>query len=228
MGTQAKLILMRHGQSLWNKENLFTGWVDIPLSSEGIEEALRAGRKMSSWQIDVIFASSLLRAQMTAMLVMSEHKADRMPVIVHSDNEFQKNCFEIHDAKIQEKIIPVYCAWQLNERMYGDLQGLNKQETMDKYGPEQVKMWRRSYDVAPPGGESLKMTADRVIPFFKSHIYPILRAGKNVFVSAHGNSLRAILMFLMQLSSDEVVHLELATGEPIVLIENNGFWVKES
>ena len=163
---KSKLILLRHGQSEWNKRDLFTGWVDIPLSWEGIIEAIEAGKKICDIPIDVIFVSSLVRAQMTAMIAMSEHKGGKIPVILHSGEGKLEEWAKIHNPKLEKETIPVYQAWELNERMYGDLQGLNKQATREKYGNEQVHIWRRSYDVPPPNGECLADTAARSIPFF--------------------------------------------------------------
>lgn len=227
MQKNSKLILMRHGQSEWNKQNLFTGWVDIPLSIEGIQEALRAGKKIADRPVDVIFVSSLVRAQMTAMLAMSEHKSGRVPVVMHDGEGKLEAWSKIYNPSAAEKMIPVYKSWELNERMYGKLQGLNKQETIDAYGPEQVKIWRRSYDIAPPEGESLEMTAARAVPYFQENVLPLLKAGKNVLISAHGNSLRAIVMHLLHLTKEQVLELELATGEPMVFSENAGKWTKE-
>jgi len=227
MDKKSNLILMRHGQSEWNKQNLFTGWVDIPLSVEGIQEALKAGRKIADRPVDVIFVSSLIRAQMSAMLAMAEHKGGRVPVVIHKGEGKLEEWSQIHNLHIQDNMIPVYKSWQLNERMYGMLQGLNKQETVDKYGADQVKIWRRSYDVAPPEGESLEMTAARAIPYFKEMILPLLEQGKNVLISAHGNSLRAIIMYLLALSKEQVLELELATGDPMVFSQHDGKWVKE-
>lgn len=227
MDKTSKLILMRHGQSEWNKQNLFTGWVDIPLSVEGIQEAIKAGRKIAERPVDVIFVSSLIRAQMSAMLAMAEHKGGRVPVVIHKGEGKLEEWSQIHNPHIQDNMIPVYKSWQLNERMYGMLQGLNKQETVDKYGADQVKIWRRSYDVAPPEGESLEMTAARAIPYFKEMVLPLLEQGKNVLISAHGNSLRAIIMYLLGLTKAEVLELELATGDPMVFSQSNGKWVKE-
>jgi 2,3-bisphosphoglycerate-dependent phosphoglycerate mutase len=224
---KAKLILMRHGQSEWNKKNLFTGWVDIPLSIEGIQEAVSAGQKISEMPIDVIFVSSLIRAQMSAFIAMAEHKLGRIPVIVHEENEKMLGWSTNHNPRAEESTVPVFCSLALNERMYGELQGLNKQETIDKYGPEQVKIWRRSYDVAPPGGESLAMTADRAVPYFKERILPFLERGKNVLVSAHGNSLRAIVMYLLQLTKEQVLELELTTGEPMIFCFDGSRWVRQ-
>ena len=148
----SKLILLRHGQSEWNKRNQFTGWVDIPLSWEGIEEAVEAGKKIAEIPIDVIYVSSLVRAQMTAMIAMTQHKGGRVPLILHTGEGKREGWAKIHNPKAAQNTIPVIEAWELNERMYGELQGLNKQETMDQFGEEQVHIWRRSYDTPPPKG----------------------------------------------------------------------------
>lgn len=224
----SQLILMRHGQSIWNKLNLFTGWVDIPLSEEGIEEAIKGGEKIKNVPIDVIFSSSLIRAQQTAMLVMLQHHSGKVPVIQHSGQEKLEEWSKIYSDISRKNTIPVYCAWQINERMYGELQGLNKAETIEKFGKEQVQKWRRSYDIAPPGGESLEMTAARSIPYFKDEVVPALKNGLNVLVSAHGNSLRSIIMFMENLSKDEVIKLELATGEPIIYNYHENQFIKQS
>lgn len=217
-----KLILLRHGASLWNKKNIFTGWVDIPLSTEGIEESLEAGKKISNHPIDVIFVSELERAMTTALLAMSVHASGRIPRILHPGKEWD----EIHSPEAEKETIPVIKAWQLNERMYGELQGMNKDEMRKKFGEEQVHIWRRSYDVAPPEGESLKMTAERTIPYFREMIMPYINAGKTVFVAAHGNSLRSIVMDLEKLTPEEVVKLEIPTGEPFFYSFVAGLWVK--
>lgn len=224
----SKLILLRHGQSAWNKRNLFTGWVDIPLSYEGVQEALEAGKKIKNIPIDLIFVSSLVRAQTTAFLAMSVHEIGKVPCVLHSGEGKLEEWAEIYSEQSKNNCIPVICAWQLNERMYGRLQGLNKQETMDKFGTEQVKIWRRSFDVAPPEGESLAMTAGRALPYFREKVVPHLEAGKNVFISAHGNSLRAIIMDLDKLTREEVLQLELATGEPILYDYANGLWTRNA
>lgn len=227
MKKAAKLILLRHGQSVWNKLNLFTGWVDIPLSWEGVQEAIAAGKKIAHMPIDLIFVSSLIRAQMTAMIVMAEHAGGRVPMVMHAGKGKLEEWAKIYDEKTEKQMIPVIEAWQLNERMYGELQGLNKQETREKFGDEQVKIWRRSYDVAPPGGESLKDTASRSIPYFKEFIVPHLQQGKNVFIAAHGNSLRSIMMYLDGLTKEQVIQLELATGEPVIYDYLDGKWIKQ-
>lgn len=185
----AKLILIRHGQSQWNLDNRFTGWIDIDLTNFGREEARSAGRKIKEIKLDYGFTSVLRRAIETLQLVLAE--ADQIDIPVIQDQA-------------------------LNERHYGDLQGLDKTETAEKFGAEQVKLWRRSYDVPPPNGESLKMTASRTLPFFESEIMPKVYAEENVVVSAHGNSLRAIMMSLDKLSEEEVVKLEIPNGIPIV------------
>lgn len=220
----SKLILLRHGQSDWNLRNLFTGWVDVPLSKNGIEEALDAGRKISNLPIDIIFTSSLSRAIMTAMLAMTEHHSGKVPVVTHKGEGKLEDWSKIYNPEAQAACIPLIQSWQLNERMYGELQGLNKEETIKKFGEKQVKIWRRSFDVPPPGGESLAMTAERSIPYFSDNVVPQLQAGKSVFISAHGNSLRSIIMYLDNLSKEQVLELELPTGLPVIYeYDQNGF-----
>lgn len=186
-----ELILLRHGQSQWNLENRFTGWVDVPLSPKGEEEARAAGTKLRGRTIDKLYTSTLQRAIRTADLAL-ETAGIVVPVVER-------------DAA-------------LNERMYGDLQGLDKAEAAKQFGDEQVHIWRRSFDVPPPGGESLKDTAARVIPYWEAHILPDLRAGRNVLVAAHGNSLRALVMHIDGLSREEVLALEIPTGAPLAYV----------
>ena len=185
----AKLVLLRHGQSQWNLENRFTGWVDSPLTPQGEAEAIEAGKRLGDIKFDLAFQSVLTRAKETLRLALENAGQANVPIV-------------------EDKAI--------NERMYGDLQGLNKAETAEKFGQEQVKLWRRSYDVAPPNGESLKDTAARTLPYFNDVILPEVKAGKNVLVSAHGNSLRAIIMHLDGLSKEEVVALEVPHCIPII------------
>ena len=185
----ARLILVRHGQSVWNASNRFTGWTDVGLSEQGVEEAEDAGRQLSEIRIDVVHTSDLVRAQRTAEIIMRHNEAS-------------------------EDVSTKY-DWRLNERHYGALQGLNKAETAEQHGAEQVRIWRRSFDVAPPDGESLEMTAERTIPYFTEEIVPDLVSGKNVLVSAHGNSLRSIVMHIDGISPEDIVSLEIPTGEPI-------------
>ncbi len=218
----AKLVLIRHGQSLWNLHNLFTGWVDVPLSAQGVQEAIAAGKRLAHEKFDIIYTSTLIRAITTAMIVMSENKEGKVPVIQKSNEPKPQDWFKIYSPATEANTIPVYSAWELNERMYGELQGLNKEETARKFGEAQVKIWRRSYDVPPPSGEALKDTAERTIPWFKQNIEPKLFEGKNILVAAHGNSLRAIIMYLEKLNQDQVLELELKTGEPIVFEASGG------
>lgn len=224
----ARLILMRHGESKWNKLNLFTGWVDVPLSPVGVDEALRGGELIKDEPIDIIYTSSLMRAQMTAMLAMNVHHSGKVPVIQHPAGSKQQEWAHNYSPDNALLTIPVICAWELNERMYGKLQGLNKEETMRKYGTEQVHIWRRSYDVPPPDGESLEMTAARSIPYFEAQILPRLKKGENVFICAHGNSLRSIMMDLDKLTPAEVLKLELPTGVPVIYNFQTGQYQKVS
>jgi 2,3-bisphosphoglycerate-dependent phosphoglycerate mutase len=184
----AFLTLLRHGESQWNLENRFTGWVDVDLSPKGEAEAERAGDVLRNVPIDVLYTSVLQRAIRTAQIALDT--AERVNV-------------------------PTFRDAALNERHYGDLQGLNKAETAQKFGSDQVHIWRRSYDVAPPGGESLKDTRERVLPYFETVIAPRLRDGENVLVVAHGNSLRSLIMHIEQLSPDEILQVEIPTGVPI-------------
>jgi 2,3-bisphosphoglycerate-dependent phosphoglycerate mutase len=185
------LVLARHGQSEWNRQNLFTGWRDPDITERGVAEARAAGRalKRDGYAFDVAFTSDLLRAQRTCALILEEM---RLP----------------HIEVIRDRA--------LNERDYGDLSGLNKDDARARWGDEQVRIWRRSYDVRPPGGESLKDTAARVLPFYIESILPRVMAGERVLVAAHGNSLRTLVMVLDRLDSDRVAGLEIATGVPLV------------
>mgnify|MGYP001202634815 CR=1 FL=1 len=196
------LVLLRHGQSQWNLENRFTGWVDVDLSPLGEEEAQKAGEalKKTGIKFDRLFTSVLKRAMRTADIAWEVAGFEPVPV-------------ERHQA--------------LNERMYGDLQGLNKAETAEKYGKDQVHQWRRSYDINPPGGESLKDTAARTIPYYQEKIESFVKNGENVLVAAHGNSLRSLVMFLDNLSREEVLELNIPTGNPLVYEFENGKIVKK-
>ena len=187
----SKLVLVRHGESQWNLENRFTGWVDVPLSEKGTKEAAGAGEKLKKEKIhfDQAFTSDLKRAQNTLKLILEV---------------------------LGQTGVPVTKDQALNERHYGDLQGLNKAETAKKFGDDQVKIWRRSYDIAPPNGESLKDTAARTLPYFDAKIMPVVKGGRNVIVAAHGNSLRSIVMHLDKLSKEQVLELNLGTGVPII------------
>ncbi|MCB8964772.1 MAG: 2,3-bisphosphoglycerate-dependent phosphoglycerate mutase [Bacteroidales bacterium] len=221
----AKLILIRHGESVWNKKNVFTGWVDVPLSSNGIIEAVKAGERLAEIPFDVVFTSVQVRAIETAMLALAQNQSDKTPVIIHTEGRM-KDWTTIYGESMIQSIIPVYQDWHLNERYYGELQGKNKAETAKEYGDEQVRQWRRSYDVPPPAGECLKDTAERTIPFFRERIIPLLEQGKTVLVSAHGNSLRSIVMYIENLTKEQVLDLEIPTGNPLLYDAINGMFLK--
>ena len=192
------LVLVRHGQSEWNEKNLFTGWKNPTLTEQGVEEARKAGSKIKSINLDfdLHFTSELLRAQITGEIIQRE---------IDQEIKTIKNI-------------------ALNERDYGDLSGLNKDEARKKWGEKQVHLWRRSYDTPPPGGESLKDTSDRVIPYFKKTIKPELEMKKNILITAHGNSLRALIKNIEDITATDIVKLEIATGEPIIYsFSNNKF-----
>ena len=194
------LILIRHGQSEWNALNQFTGWKDPDLTAKGIEEAHNAGRIINNLKInfDLVFTSALIRAQNTAEIILKE---------INQPLSTIKN-------------------QALNERNYGDLAGLNKDDARKRWGDEQVHIWRRSYDIPPPGGESLKDTGERVLPFFMKEIFPHVCKGKNVLVAAHGNSLRSLIKFLDNISDEDIVKLEIPTGAPIHYVINEDGSVK--
>jgi 2,3-bisphosphoglycerate-dependent phosphoglycerate mutase len=183
------LVLLRHGESQWNLENRFTGWIDVPLSEKGIEEAKSAGEKLKEYKFDHAFTSVLKRANDTLNIVL-----------------------EITG----QKTIPIDYNQALNERHYGDLQGLNKAETAKKFGDAQVKIWRRSFDVPPPNGESLKNTLERVLPYWESNILPCVKKGERLIIVAHGNSLRSLVMHLDNLTKEQVLELNIPTGVPLV------------
>lgn len=185
----ALLVLVRHGESQWNLENRFTGWIDVPLTETGRREAARAGELLKGTRFDLAYSSVLVRANETLDIILRGLAQTDLPVVKDQ---------------------------ALNERHYGELQGLNKAETAKKYGDEQVHIWRRSYDVPPPGGESLKDTAARTLPYYDRVIAPQVAAGKNVLVVAHGNSLRSIVMQLDRLTREQVLELNIPTGVPIV------------
>lgn len=184
------LVLVRHGQSEWNALNLFTGWKDPGLTNQGRQEANQAGQLIQSLNLDfdVMFTSALMRAQLTGDIILNIIKQTHIPTIKNQ---------------------------ALNERNYGDLAGLNKDDARAKWGAEQVQIWRRSYDIPPPGGESLKDTGERVMPYFNQEILPLIKKGQNILISAHGNSLRSMIKFLDNVSDTEIVKLEIPTGAPI-------------
>ncbi len=195
------LVLVRHGQSEWNAKNLFTGWKDPGLTQKGIEEAKKAGHQLNKLGLnfDIMHTSALIRAQLTGQIILDVLKQDNLETI---ENQ------------------------ALNERDYGELTGLNKDGARENFGVDQVQIWRRSYDTPPPGGESLKDTYNRVIPYFESDILPLMK-DKNVLISAHGNSLRALVKYLDSISEEDIVKLEIATGEPIFYKFTDGKFIKE-
>ena len=211
----AKLVLVRHGQSQWNLENRFTGWVDVPLSFKGIDEAISAGIVLKDFHFDSIYVSHMLRAIQTLHYILLESSGDKTPIFIHEEKRIHD--WEHHSVDFSKEI-PVYQSVDLAERYYGDLQGLNKDETRQKYGDDQVHIWRRSYDISPPNGESLKDTADRTIPYYKKHILNDLKNNKNVLVVAHGNSLRSIVMFVENISKKDIPNVEIPTGVPIIYV----------
>ena len=201
------LILLRHGQSQWNLENRFTGWEDVPLTEKGVKEAKLAGESMKKNKIliDEIFSSKLKRANKTAELALREMNISHL---------------------WSENILNMTCNTSLNERDYGDLVGLNKQETADKYGKEQVHIWRRSFDIPPPGGESLKDVVNRVKPYFIKFIKPKIESGNNILIVAHGNSLRALMIEIGLYKPEEISKIEIPTGSPFLINYTNGKVIK--
>ncbi|TQE14094.1 hypothetical protein C1H46_000013 [Malus baccata] len=177
---ESSLILICHGESLWNEKNLFTGCVDVPLTKKGVDEALEAGKRISNIPVDMIYTSLLIRAQMTAMLAMTQHHRKKVPIVVHNESIQAKTWGQIYSGDTKKQSIPVITAWQLNERMYGELQGLNKLETAERYGKEQVHEWRRSFDIPPPSGESLEMCSQRAVAYFKEQEGEFMRRGSPV------------------------------------------------
>ena len=195
--TRSNLVLVRHGQSEWNEKNLFTGWKDPELTQKGAQEARNAGRELlgQEYVFDFMYTSALRRAQETGRIILEE-----------------MGLTDIVTVRDQ----------RLNERDYGDLSGLNKDDARERWGEDQVHVWRRSYDTPPPGGESLEDTANRVLPYFEEVILPNLVAGKNILVAAHGNSLRALIMKIESISPLEIVKLEIETGKPIYFSFEDG------
>ncbi len=214
----SQLILTRHGQSLWNAQNKFTGWVDVPISEQGRAEATIASCKLREYRVDICFTSMLFRAIETAIIILTEVDdicGGKTPIIKHDeDDEDWRGWDQYYGSRDQE--LPVILSAALDERFYGNLQGLDKAETAEKFGAEQVHLWRRSYDIQPPGGESLEDTKNRTLPFFKNRIMTHLMEGDNVLIAAHGNSLRAIVMELENISEEDIPSLELETGIPLV------------
>ncbi len=222
----AYLVLVRHGDSFWNKEgyNCFTGWVDVANLPSGIEKLIKTGKLLSEIKFDIAFTSELFRGIETTMLILSYNKVSGTPIIVHEKDKTAKWSKFYH--KDFGKYVPVIRAWELNERYYGKLQGMNKDKARKKYGEEKVFLWRRSYDVKPPGGESLKDTEKRVLRFFKKRILPEISKNKTILIGAHGNSLRALVKYLDNISDEDVKYLEIEKGVPLVYKYEKGIMEK--
>jgi 2,3-bisphosphoglycerate-dependent phosphoglycerate mutase len=218
------LILVRHGESRWNIANKFTGWVDVPLTEIGTHEALITAERLNNITIDVAFTSKLVRAHQTLLLILAHQK--KTGIFLHTSKKRNSWSRHNHGKAFENHELPIYSSDKLNERYYGQLQGLNKDDARKKWGEEQVHLWRRSYDVRPPGGESLKDVCKRVIPYFKKTIWPELLAGKNVIIAAHGNSLRALIKYIDTISDEHIPHLELELGKPIIYRMHTGKLVK--
>ncbi|MBU6460471.1 MAG: 2,3-bisphosphoglycerate-dependent phosphoglycerate mutase [Proteobacteria bacterium] len=214
MKAHGRLILVRHGQSIWNRQNRFTGWVDVSLSPTGILEAEKAGDLLKDYAIDAVYTSALLRAQNTAYEILKRNQyAQQYIRIQDSANPWYQ---QVVPTEEPDQELYVHVSEQLNERHYGDLQGMNKTTASELYGKEQLHLWRRSYDIPPPQGESLKMTAERVLPYYHASIEPELKKGKTLLICAHGNSLRALVMFIEKLSPEQIMVHTLATGVPYI------------
>ena len=213
------LILVRHGESRWNLVNRFTGWVDVPLSEVGVHEALISAKRLEGLKIDVAFTSKLTRAQETLLIVLA--KQNYTGVFLHEKGRMKKWSHHLGNSEI-----PIYSSEKLNERYYGKLQGMNKDVARRKFGKDRVFVWRRSWDVRPPKGESLKDTYSRTVPYFKKKILPLVKK-KNVVVCAHGNSLRSVIKYLDEISDEDIPKLELPFGKPLIYRYFRGKFVKE-
>jgi len=211
------LILFRHGDSRWNRAGRFTGWVDIPLSEVGVFECLISSKKLEGLRLDVAFCSELIRTQQSLFTILAPQ--DYTGVFMHpKDKEVQK----FHHKHFRSDEIPIYSSRKLNERHYGDLQGMDKEDARKKYGEEEVFAWRRGWLNRPPNGESLKDTHDRVTPYFEEEIMPHIKDGKNVIVSAHGNSLRAIIKHIESISDYDIPNLNFPTGQILIYAYSEG------
>ncbi|MDD3084202.1 MAG: histidine phosphatase family protein [Candidatus ainarchaeum sp.] len=206
------LILVRHGQSKWNLIQKFTGWVDVSLSEKGIQESLVLAEELKDLDVDIAFTSKLVRAQQTLLLVLAKQK--KVGIFLH--DEKKQFDWSNHPKQFEEDEIPIYSDNALNERYYGELQGKSKEKMRKKFGEEKVFLWRRSFNERPPKGESLGDVYKRTVPYFKEKILPQLKNGKNVVVSAHGNSLRSIIKYLDNIDDENIPFLELHTGKMII------------
>lgn len=206
------LILVRHGRSLWNSVNRFTGWIDVPLDAQGWNEAERAGELLADYRFDAAYTSHLQRALVTLHLILHKNRAEKTPIFIPADGTVPRQEYPL---KENEFPVAVYVV-ALAERHYGALQGKNKQEIEAEVGAEQFKKWRRGYDTPPPNGESLKDTLERAVPYFRTEIEPRLARNETVLIAAHGNSLRAVTKYLENIADDVITGLEIPTGTPII------------
>lgn len=212
------LIFVRHGESRWNLSNKFTGWVDVPLSGYGIQEAIDAAMKLNYIKIDVAFTSELERAQETLLIILARQQ--RTGIFIHEQKKDNK--WHVYSNRFGEDDIPIYYSHKLNERYYGTLQGVDKDVARTKYGERSVYSWRRDFKSTPPEGESLKDTYNRAVPYFKEKIIPEVEKNKNVIVSTHGNTLRALLKHIEGISDEKISLLEVPTAEPIIYKRSKG------
>ncbi|WP_440948507.1 histidine phosphatase family protein [Methanosarcina sp. T3] len=234
------LILVRHGESGWNVDGRFGGWVDVPLTGKGIGEALLCAAELEEINLDLAFTSKLIRAQETLFLILSKQK--KIGVFVHEEAGTGEDRTESGDeagsdkkenrysypTKTEKNLIPIYSSDALNERYYGILQGKKKDRMKEKYGEEQILHWCRSYDEGPPGGESLKDIYGRAVPYFEKEILPVIQAGKNVIVCAHQNSLRALIKHIEGISNEGIRKIRLANARPVIYTFSRGMLVREN
>lgn len=217
------LILVRHGESRWNKNNLFTGWVDVPLSKKGIQEALANANELKKIQFDVAFTSELSRAQETLLLILA--KQNRTGIFMHDKKAKNHQWYKIN---LNKNEIPIYSSFNLNERYYGKLQGMNKDIVRKKFGEKKVFEWRRGYSSVPPAGESLEKVYKRAVPYFNKEIMPFLKNKKNIIISAHGNSLRALIKYIENISQKNISQLELKNGKPMIYKYTNNKLIRQN
>jgi 2,3-bisphosphoglycerate-dependent phosphoglycerate mutase len=216
------LVLIRHGQSVWNAEQRFTGWVNVPLSSKGLDEAAAAGSQLQSIRFDVVYVSTLLRTHQTALRVLCAQGDARTPIFISDvTNDHARIAQEV-----MEEVLLVHQRWQLNERRYGALQGLHKPSAIKTFGEEQVRKWRRGYHDRPPEGESLADTKARVLPIWEEEIAPLAK-DQTVLICAHGNSLRALIQIIEDLDEKDVTSLEVATGVPSIYEWRQDRWQRK-
>ncbi len=206
------LILVRHGKSLWNKENRFTGWIDVPLAPEGWTEAEKAGELLKNFTFDAAYTSHLQRAIITLHVILRKNESGKTPIFLPAEGTVPRQQYELKPEEFPVFVYEVALA----ERHYGNLQGKYKHEIEAEVGEEQFVKWRRGYDTPPPNGESLKNTLERAVPYFQQEIIPRLQKGETVLVAAHGNSLRAVTKFLEDIPDDIITGLEIPTGAPII------------